>query len=105
MRTRTARRATSELSSALSMFSTAQFSTAVQQINYPFHDGRPNDAHGKFFFVGSIPADCYDESRNGGRGGSRIYDTEDLAIRAAIAGGATRIQGADCRFINPADYL
>lgn len=81
-----------------------RYSTAVQQINYPVHDGRPNPCHGLFFFVGSIPAECWDESRNGGAGGSKIYPTEDAAIRAAIAAGAERIQGADCRIIDPANY-
>lgn len=76
------------------------YSTAVMQINYPIHNGRPNPAHGKFFFVGSIPAGCYDQTRNGGRGGSKLYDTEDAAIRDAVANGSTYVQGADCRKIN-----
>ena len=72
-----------------------RYSTAVQQINNPKNPG----FHGKFFFVGSIPADCYDQARNCGAGGSKIYDTEDAAIQAAIKAGAERIQGADCRMI------
>ena len=82
-----------------------RYTTAVQQINYPEHNGRANPWHGMFFFVGSIPAGCWEDSRNDGRGGSKIYPTEDAAIRAAIAAGAERIQGADCRFIDPAGYL
>lgn len=82
------------------MITTQQrYSTAVQQINHPVHKGHPNPAHGMFFFVGSIPAACYDQSRNGGRGGSKLYPTEDAAIQDAIANGATYIQGADCRRI------
>ena len=77
-----------------------RYSTAVQRINYPMHQGRPNPSHGKFFFVGSIPADCYDQDAQR----SRHYDTEEQAIRAAIKAGAEVIQGADCRAINPADY-
>ena len=77
------------------------FSTAVQQINYPIHQGKANPAHGLFFFVGSIPAACYDHDA----GRSLKYTSEADAIRAAIAAGATCIQGADCRAINPADYI
>jgi len=73
-----------------------KFSTAIQQVNYPIHKGQPNPAHGKFFFVGSIPAACYDSER----GGSKFYATEQDAIDAAIAAGAERIQGVDCRRIN-----
>lgn len=76
-----------------------RFSTAIQQINYPMHQGRPNPSHGKFFFVGSIPAACIDTDP-ARLGRSRIYDTEDQAIAAARAAGATRIQGADCRWID-----
>ena len=76
-----------------------RYATAVQQINYPEHNGRANPWHGMFFFVGSVPAACCDE-----QGGSKIYPTEDAAIRAAIAAGAVRIQGADCRLIDPASY-
>ena len=81
-----------------------RYSTAVQQINYPVHNGRPNPAHGKFFFVGSIPAGCYDQARNNGLGGSKLYETEDAAIRDAIANGAAYVQGADCRKIDIASY-
>ena len=81
-----------------------KFSTAVQKINHPIHNGVPNEAHGKFFFVGSIPQSCYDASRNGGRGGSKIYDTEDSAIKAAIFGGADYIQGVDCVKIDITNY-
>lgn len=82
-----------------------RYSTAVQQINNPIYQGKPNPADGKFYFVGSIPVSCYDQARNGGRGGSKLYDTEDAAIRAAIDGGATYIQGADCRKIDIEAYL
>ena len=65
-----------------------RYSTAVQRINYPMHQGKPNPAHGKFIFVGSIPSDCYDMQARC----SKRYDTEDDAIRAAIAAGAEVIQ-------------
>lgn len=81
-----------------------RYSTAIQQINYPVHNGNPNPAHGMFFMVGSIPAGCWDATRNNGTGGSKLYGTEDAAIRDAIANGATYIQGADCRRIDPATY-
>jgi hypothetical protein len=77
-----------------------RFSSAVQQINHPVHQGRPNPAHGMFFIVGSIPDACYDESRNGGRGGSMLYPSEQAAIEALQAAGAPVIQGVDCRVIN-----
>lgn len=86
--------------SEFAFFSGARFSTAVMRIDYPFHDGRPNPAHGKFFIRGTIPATCWDQDRQD----SIIFETEGHAIRAAIEGGAERIQGADCRIINPADY-
>ena len=73
-----------------------RFSSAVQQVNYPIHNGKPNDKHGKFFIVGSIPLPCYDMARNGGSGGSRFYDTEQQAIDALIAAGAPYIQRLDC---------
>lgn len=95
----------SELSSALRALSGARFSTAIQQVDYPIHRGQPNPAHGKFFFVGSIPANCYDTTRNGGAGGSRFYDTVDLAIDAAIDGGATHIQRPDCSKVDIAAHL
>jgi hypothetical protein len=80
----------------------AKMSTAIQRINHPTHKGAPNPAHGKFFFVGSIPAACYDLARNEGRGGSKLYDTEASAIQAAIEAGADRIQGVDCKFVKEA---
>jgi hypothetical protein len=86
--------------SEFAFFAGAKFSTAIMRIDYPFHDGRPNPAHGKFFIRGTIPATCWDEERQD----SKIFDSEDQAIFAAIEGGAERIQGADCRIINPADY-
>jgi hypothetical protein len=78
----------------------AEFPTCVQgPINRPIHNGQPNAAHGKFYFVGRIPSSCYDTSRNNGQGGSKFYDTEQEAIDAAIAGGATRIQNTQCKFV------
>jgi hypothetical protein len=73
----------------------SRFPTCVMQVNYPIHKGQPNPRHGKFFFVGSIPAGCYDFERNG----SKFYDSEAEAIAAADAAGAERIQGVDCRFV------
>ena len=73
----------------------SRYPTAIQRINYPIHKGKPNPAHGKYYFVGSIPISCYDESSRR----SKHYDTEAEAIQAAIEGGATRIQRADCSFV------
>lgn len=77
----------------------ARFSSAVQQIR-PAYPGSKNPNIGKFFIVGSIPAACYDEARNGGRGGSKLYDSEAEAIDALVVAGAPVIQGADCRKID-----
>jgi hypothetical protein len=89
----------SELGNAMRMLS-QRFPTCVQgPINYPIHQGKPNPAHGKFFFVGAIPAACATED-----GRSLKYDTEDAAIRAAIAAGAERIQDARCRFVDIENY-
>lgn len=78
-------------------------STGIQQVNYPIHKGLPNPKHGKFFFVGSIPENCYDAEYNNGpfspKGKSRFYDTQEEAIAAAKAGGAKRIQRTDCSFV------
>lgn len=84
----------SELGSAMQIC-TAKFPTCVQQINYPVHNGKPNPTHGKFIFVGSIPGACYDRDKHS----SLKYDTEQEAIDAAIAAGATRIQRTDCSFV------
>ncbi len=84
----------SEMSRALKMLS-GNFSTAIQRINFPIHKGKPNPAHGKFYFVGSIPAGCYDFEKEA----SKKYDTEEDAIAAAKAAGATRIQRCDCSFV------
>ena len=73
----------------------SKFPTCIQQVNYPIHKGQPNPKHGMFFFVGSIPAACYDHEKQH----SFFYATEQDAIDAAIAAGAERIQGADCRWI------
>ena len=84
----------SDLATAVRLVN-SKFPTCIQQVNYPIHLGKPNPAHGKFYFVGSIPAACYDfEKRT-----SKKYDTEQKATDAAIAAGADRIQGVDCRFI------
>ena len=71
--------------------------TCIMQINYPIHQGKPNPAHGMFFFVGSVPLACCDEQRK-----SKKYPTEQAAIEAAVAAGATRIQRADCSFVEVA---
>jgi len=73
----------------------AKFPTAIQQVNYPFHQGKPNPFHGKFYFVGSIPAECYDYDKNH----SKYYDTEKEAIAAAQAAHAERIQKVDCSLV------
>ena len=83
-----------DMQNALRMLS-GKFPTCIQQVNYPIHQGKPNPAHGKFFFVGSIPAECYDLER----GRSKFYATEQEAIDAALAAGAERVQGVDCRWI------
>jgi hypothetical protein len=72
-----------------------RYSTAILKINHPIHNGQPNPVHGKFRFVGSIPAGCYDETTKR----SLKYDTEDAAVAAAQAAGATRIQRCDCSFV------
>jgi hypothetical protein len=82
----------SELQNAMRMLS-AKFPTVIMQVNYPIHKGKPNPAHGLFFFVGSIPAACYNHEEKH----SYYYQTEQDAIDAAIAAGAERIQGVDCR--------
>ena len=73
----------------------AKYSTAIQQVNFPIYKGKPNPVHGKFYFVGSIPAECYDEEK----GKSKKYDTEQDAIDAAVTAGADRIQRCDCSFV------
>ena len=64
-------------------------STAIQQVNFPVYQGKPNSVHGKYFMVGSVPTDCY----------KKYYDTEAQAIEAAQAAGAERIQRIDCSFV------
>ena len=59
------------------------------------HQGKPNPSHGKYYFVGRIPAACYDQEKKC----SKTYDTEELAIQAAIDAGATRIQDSHCKFV------
>ena len=73
--------------------------TCVQKINNPTNAAY----HGKFFFVGSIPYECTEPQTHGTPQipplrKSKIYDTEDQAIAAAQAAGATRIQKVDCSF-------
>lgn len=82
----------SEMLHAMRLLS-AKFPTCVQRVNYPVHQGRPNPAHGKFFFVGSVPGACMENGR------SKHYDTEEDAIAAAQAAGAERIQRCDCSFV------
>ena len=74
----------------------SRYPTAIQRINFPIYKGKPNPVHGKFFFVGAIPAECYDEDA----GHSKRYDTEEQAIEAAITAGADRIQRCDCSFVD-----
>ena len=83
-----------EMRSAMRMLA-GDFPTCIQRINYPFHKGKPNPEHGRFYFVGSIPADCYDREKKT----SKHYDTEEEAIAAARSAGAVRIQASDCRFV------
>lgn len=75
---------------------TAKFSTVILQVDHPIHKGQPNPSHGRFFFAGSIPANCYNEDT----GRSKTYATQDEAIAAAKAGGAERIQRTDCSFVD-----
>ena len=84
----------SEMQTALRMLQ-GKFPTVIQQVNYPIHKGQPNPKHGLFYFVGSIPALCYDSDAKR----SLYYQTEQDAIDAAIAAGAERIQGVDGRRI------
>lgn len=69
--------------------------TCIQKINFPVYRGKPNPEHGKYYFVGSIPAACYDAEKKS----SIHYNTEEEAIGAAIAGGAKRIQKTDYTFV------
>ena len=84
----------SEMTQALRMLS-AEMPTCIQRIKNP---GTPYD--GLYFMVGRIPYDCTKESGGllPGRK-SKHYQTEQEAIDAAIAAGATRIQRADCSFV------
>lgn len=81
----------SELS-ALSGFFSGRFSTAIQQINHPIHQGRPKPFHGCFFIVGSIPAACYDSEH----GKSKIYLTLAECRKAIESAGVERYQLPDC---------
>ena len=78
----------SEMTQALRMLS-RPMSTGIQKVDYPIHKGKPNDVHGKFYFVGSVPVECHEV----------YYDTEAAAIDAALKAGVTHLQGADCRVI------
>lgn len=84
-----------EMAQAINFLSRGGYSTCVQRINHPIHKGQPNPAHGKYYFVGTIPAACYDFEKSH----SKRYDSEDEAIAAAKAAGATRIQRCDCSFV------
>ena len=84
-----------EMQGALSLLR-GEFPTCVQgPIDYPIHQGKPNPSHGKYYFVGRIPGACYDQEKKC----SKKYDTEELAIQAAIDAGATRIQDSHCKFV------
>ena len=63
--------------------------TAILRVDYPIHKGKPNPIHGKYHLVGSVPAECH----------KVYYETEDAAILAAQAAGATHIQRVDCSFV------
>jgi GH43 family beta-xylosidase len=78
-----------EMARTLAVLQRGGFSTAIQRIDYPIHKGAPNPYHGMYYFVGSVPAACIDIK----------YATQEEAIAAAIAAGATRIQRADCSFV------
>lgn len=93
----------SELSRAAALLK-GGFTTAVQQVNYPVHQGKPNPRHGQFFFVGSVPAECCRVDARGHLIGSEFYPTEEAAIRAAVAAGVERIQRCDRSFVNVEDY-
>jgi hypothetical protein len=72
----------------------APLPTCVQgPINYPVHRGQPNPRHGWYYLAGSIPAACYDQESQH----SHYYQTEQEAVDAVLAAGATHVQGADCR--------
>jgi hypothetical protein len=86
--------ASGELAQVANLLS-GRFSTVILQVNYPIHKGQPNPKHGMFFFAGSIPAACYDQVEHH----SLYYATEQDAIDAALAAGAERLQGVDCRRI------
>lgn len=81
----------------------AKFPTCTKQVDYPVHKGKPNPAHGKFYFVGSIPGNCYDADYDNGpfspKGKSKYYDSEQSAIDAALKGGASQIQRVNCSFV------
>ena len=72
------------------------YATAVMRINYPTHKGQPNPKHGWHFLVGTIPAGCWDQTRNDGTGGSRLYETEAAAILDAVRHGAEVVQRCNC---------
>lgn len=71
------------------------YPAAIQKNNCPIYKGKPNPVHGKFYFAGTIPGDCYDFDKKH----SKYYETEEAAITAAIAAGAQRIQRNDCSFV------
>ena len=48
-----------ELAHAMRVLS-AKKPTCILRIDYPIHHGKLNPAHGKYFFVGNIPAACCD---------------------------------------------
>ena len=78
-----------ELQGAMRLLSSPFPSCVSGPINFPIFKGQPNPAHGKFFVVGSVPMACH----------GVMYTTEEDAIAALQAAGATRIQRVDCSFV------
>lgn len=68
------------------------YSTAIQKIDYPIHQGKPNPVHGWYFLVGSIPASLYDHDRRG----SMRWPTLGEAMAAVESAGVERYQLPDC---------
>jgi len=77
---------------------TGRYSTAIQQINHPIHEGAKNPYHGHFFIVGSIPAACYDHEQ----GKSKIYPSLAAVSAAIESAGVERYQLPDCSWNKPA---
>jgi hypothetical protein len=92
-----------EMGQALALIG-AKMPTIIRQIDYPIHKCKPNPAHGKFHFLGSIPWECTEPDPTSLTPDTRRslkYDTEAQAIEAAIKNGAERIQlMRDCSFVD-----